>query len=82
MEAGIFPGSAVSPHCRRSSHASPGRNGRSSAEELKAIGFRFDAGLPESSSRNLAHYTMSVADIESITGITFFSEALGARIGE
>lgn len=45
-----------------------------SAEELKAIGFWFDTVLPESSSLNLAQYAMSVADIESRTGITFFPD--------
>ena len=42
------------------------------ASELKAIGFWFDAVIPSGSSSNLADYAMSVADIEAITGHTFF----------
>lgn len=42
------------------------------ASELKAIGFWFDSVLPVGSSTSVADYAMSIADIEQITGITFF----------
>ena len=44
------------------------------ASELKAIGFWFDSVPDDGASTNLADYAMSVADIEDITGITFFPD--------
>ena len=43
-----------------------------SADELKAIGFWFDAVVPSGASVNLADYALSVAEIETRTGFTFF----------
>ena len=45
-----------------------------SADELKAIGFWMDSVLPAEASEDLSSYAMSVADIEKITGITFFPD--------
>ena len=44
------------------------------ASELKAIGFWFNQVIPTVNSDNLADYAMSVAEIESLTGITFFPD--------
>ena len=46
-----------------------------SASELKCIGFWMDSVIPSGSSDNLADYAMSVAEIERITGLTFFPGA-------
>ena len=46
-----------------------------SASELKCIGFWMDAVIPTGSSTDLKDYAMSVADIEKITGLTFFPGA-------
>ena len=49
-----------------------------SASELKCIGFWMDAVIPSGSSEDLKDYAMSVADIEAITGLTFFPGAPAA----
>ena len=49
--------------------------GKCSASELKCIGFWMDSVIPRGSSEDLADYAMSVADIEAITGLTFFPGA-------
>ena len=42
------------------------------ADELKCIGFWLDAVIPAGSSSSLADYALSVSEIESRTGLTFF----------
>lgn len=44
------------------------------ASELKTIGFWFKEKITDGNSDNLADYAMSVAEIESLTGITFFPD--------
>ncbi|MBO4427752.1 MAG: DNA/RNA non-specific endonuclease [Bacteroidales bacterium] len=44
------------------------------ASELKSIGFWMDIFIPTGSSTNLADYAVSVAEIESRTGLTFFPD--------
>ena len=44
------------------------------ASELKAIGFWFDTILPDEASDDLADYAKSVAEIEQLTGYTFFPD--------
>ena len=45
-----------------------------SASELKTIGFWMDIFIPGSSSTSLADYAVSVAQVERLTGLTFFPD--------
>lgn len=42
--------------------------------ELKAVGFWFDTIIPDSASQDVKDYMKSIADIEQLTGYTFFPD--------